>query len=356
MKKRAFAIAFLLASLVTSVQAEEKNGWYLGTKIGWSYFNPLKYNIFIHTEDAKTEDAKNDANVSQDNLSAPIVGVFAGYEFNPYFSFEIENDTNGFFPHEIFQKQQHVQINSLQLATKLSYPITDDFNLYTRLGGIVLWDDLLSKKDLKNMFNKESPLSPTLSLGAEYVFNKKFITRLDYTWKNSIKNIADLSIKPSLGDAAISFGWKFGESYVNDTFSSEDDEFLNKPYTVFNENVNFPFNSTELKPIAYDKLDQLDKNIKKKNLNNISIILSGYSDRLGEDEYNQKLSEDRAYSVKNYLTSRGFSRNQITIQGMGKSYSLTNQVCNDIENKPLLISCLAPDRRVEIEILSTDAQ
>ncbi|CAL4326391.1 OmpA family protein [Buchnera aphidicola] len=353
MKKRAFAIAFLLASLVTSVQAEEKNGWYLGTKIGWSHLHPLKYNII---NDSK--DPESDVDVLQENLSAPIIGIFLGYEFNPYFSFEIENDTNGFFPYKIFQKKQpkHVQINSVQLATKLSFPITDDFHLYTRLGGIVFWDNLTSKKDLKNMFNKESPLFPSLSLGAEYIFNEKFITRLDYTWKNSIKNITESSIKPSLGDAVLSFGWKFGESHINDVFSSEDDEFLNKPYTVFNENINFPFNSTELKPIAYDKLAQLDQNIKKKNLNNISIVLSGYSDRLGDDEYNQKLSEDRAYSVKNYLTSKGFSRNQITIQGMGKSYSLTNQVCNDIENKPLLISCLAPDRRVEIEILSTDTQ
>ncbi|QCI20468.1 hypothetical protein D9V67_01700 [Buchnera aphidicola (Brachycaudus cardui)] len=351
MKKRAFAIAFLLASLVTSVQAEEKNAWYLGAKIGWSHFDPLKYNII---KDSK--DAESDINLLQKNLSAPIIGVFLGYEFNPYFSFEIENDTNGFFPHQMLQHAQSAQINSVQLATKLSYPITDDFHLYTRLGGIVFWDDLTSKEDLKNMFNKESKIFPSLSLGAEYIFNKQFITRIDYTWKNTIKNIIDASIKPSLGDAVLSFGWKFGESHVNDVFSSEDDNFLNKPYTVFNENINFPFNSTELKPIAYDKLAQLDNNIKKKNLNNISIILSGYTDRLGDDEYNQQLSEDRAYSIKNYLTSKGFSRNQITIQGMGKLYSLTNQVCNDIENKPLLISCLAPDRRVEIEVLSTDAQ
>ncbi|AHG60055.1 OmpA family protein [Buchnera aphidicola] len=348
MKKRAFAIVFLLASLVTSVQAEEKNGWYLGTKMGWSHFNPLKYNI----DDLKKTD--NTSSESKENLSAPIIGLFLGYEFNPYFAFEIENDTNGFFPHRIFQKEQkYTQINSVQLATKLSYPITDDFHFYTRLGGTVFWENLVSKQDLKSMFSKESKLFPSLSLGAEYVFNKKFITRLDYTWKNTIRNIIDSSIKPSLGDAILSFGWKFGKSDVDDIFLSDDSELLNRQYSVLNENINFPFNSTELKPISYDKLDKLENDIKKMNLKNISIILSGHSDRIGSIEYNQTLSEDRAYSIKNYLTSKGFSREQITVQGMGNLYSLTNQVCKDIENRPLLISCLAPDRRVEIEVLSS---
>ena len=345
MKKRAFAIAFLLASLFTSVQAEEKNGWYLGTKIGWSHFNPLKYNVnnFQPIQE----------NASKENLSAPIFGVFLGYEFNPYLGFEIENDTNGFFPHWMFQKnKEHLQVNSIQLATKFSYPITEDFHLYTRLGGTVFWDNLASKQDLKNIISKESSLLPSISLGAEYVFNKKFITRLDYTWKNNIKNIIESSIKPSSGDAVLSFGWKFGESNINDVFSSYNSE-LNQQYSVLNENINFPFNSTELKPVSYDKLSKLDDDIKSMKLQNVSIVLSGHSDRIGNQEYNQKLSEDRAYSIKNYLTSRGFSRNQITVQGMGKLYPLTDQVCKDIENRPLLISCLAPDRRVEIEVLST---
>ncbi|QCI21053.1 hypothetical protein D9V68_01690 [Buchnera aphidicola (Hyperomyzus lactucae)] len=352
MKKRTLAIVFLLASLVTSVQAEEKNGWYLGTKIGWSQFDPLKYVV---------NNSKNDyfskIDVLKDKFSAPIIGLFLGYEFNPYFGFEIENDTNGFAPHLMFQKdqkdQKYIQSNRLQLSTKLSYPITDNFHVYTKLGSMIPWDNLSSKQDLQNMFTKESKLLPSVSLGAEYIFNKKFITRLDYSWNNSVQNIMNSSIKPSIGDAVFSLGWKFGKPDINDVFSSYDDELLNTTkYSILNENINFPFNSTELKPIAYDKLDKLESDLKKMKLKNISIVLLGHADKIGNSEYNQKLSEDRAYSIKNYLTSRGFSRENITVQGMGNAYPLTNQVCKDIENKPLLISCLAPDRRVEIEVLS----
>lgn len=342
MKKQALTIIFLLVSLVTGVEAKENDGWYLGTKMGWSDFNILEYK--------SKEVTKNDI---KDKSGAPVFGLFLGYKFNPYFSFEIENDTTGFSPHLILQKNaKNTQPNSIQLATKFSYPITDDFNVYTQLGGMMFWDNLSSKEDLKNIFTKKSTLLPNVSLGAEYIFNEKFITRLDYTWKSNVEKIMNLSMKPILGDFVLSFGWKFGKSHINDIFYSYIPESSNKQYVALNENINFPFNSTELKPISNDKLQQLNNKIKNIKSKNVFIMLSGHADRIGNKEYNQKLSEDRAYSIKNYFTSHGISQDKITIQGMGNEFPLTNQICKDISSRPLLISCLAPDRRVEIEVLS----
>ncbi|AAM67874.1 OmpA family protein [Buchnera aphidicola] len=346
MKKQALTIIFLLVSLVTGIQAKENDHWYLGTKMGWSDFNILEY----RSKDITPFDTKID---TKNPLGAPVFGLFLGYEFNPYFSFEIENDTTGFSPHLIFQKnEQNIQINSLQLATKLSYPITDDFHIYTQLGGMMFWDNLSFKKDLQNIFTEKSRLIPNVSLGAEYIFNKKFITRLDYTWKSNIAKIMNLSMKPVLGDVALSFGWKFGKSNINEIFSSYIPQSSDKQYVALNENINFPFNSTELKPISHDKLQKLQKEIKNIKSKNIFIMLSGHADRIGNKEYNQKLSENRAYSIKNYFTSHGISQDKISIQGMGNEFSLTNQICKDVSDRPLLISCLAPDRRVEIEVLS----
>ncbi|AYN24737.1 OmpA family protein [Buchnera aphidicola] len=342
MKKKVLTTIFLLVSLVTGIRAKENNGWYLGTRMGWSNFNILEYKNENTTE-------KN----IKDKSGAPLFGLFLGYEFNPYFSFEIENDTTGFSPHLIFQKnQKNTQPNSIQLATKISYPITDDFNIYTRLGGMMFWDNLSSKQELKNIFTKESKLFPNLSLGAEYVFNERFITRFDYTWKNNVEKIMNLSMKPTLGDFVLSFGWKFGKSSINDIFSSYIPESSNQQYVALNENINFPFNSTELKPISNEKLQKLQKEIKNIKSKNIFIMLSGHADKIGNKKYNQKLSEDRAYSIKNYFTSHGISQDKITVQGMGNEFPLTNQICKDISSRPLLISCLAPDRRVEIEVLS----
>ncbi|QCI18869.1 OmpA family protein [Buchnera aphidicola] len=338
MKKRAITILVLLVSLVSNVQSKSNDGWYLGAKVGWSNFNLLKY--------TELQSLKHDQ-----NINAPVFGLFLGYEFNPYFGLEIENDTTGFTPHLMFQKsKENIQANNVQISTKLSYPITDDFRVYTRLGGMMFWENLTSKQDLTNVFSRHSLLFPSFSLGAEYIFNDEFITRFDYTWKSSVENLMNLS-KPTLGDAVISFAWKFGKSNINDMFNTYSPETTpNKQYIALNENINFPFNSTELRPISYDKLKKIDNEINNIKSKNIYITLSGHTDRLGNKEYNQKLSEERAYSIKNYFTSHGISENKINIQGMGNQYPITDQVCKDIESRSLLISCLAPDRRVEIEV------
>ncbi|QCI18305.1 hypothetical protein D9V63_01680 [Buchnera aphidicola (Aphis nasturtii)] len=337
MKKKALTILILLVSLVSSVQSKSNDGWYLGAKVGWSNFNLLHYK---EIQGLKNEQSTN----------APMFGLFLGYEFNPYFGLEIENDTTGFSPHLMFQKsKENMQANNVQISTKLSYPITDDFRLYTRLGGMMFWENLASKEDLKKTFTKHSCVFPSLSLGAEYIFNDEFITRFDYTWKSSVEKIMNLS-KPTLGDAVISFAWKFGKSKINDMFTSYSPETSNQQYIALNENINFPFNSTELRPISYDKLKKINDEINNIKSKKVYITLSGHTDRIGNKEYNQKLSEDRAYSIKNYFTSHGVPENTINIQGMGNQYPLTDQICKDIESRPLLISCLAPDRRVEIEV------
>jgi outer membrane protein OmpA-like peptidoglycan-associated protein len=51
----------------------------------------------------------------------------------------------------------------------------------------------------------------------------------------------------------------------------------------------------------------------------LKVQVEGYTDSVGSDEYNQKLSEDRAASVKDFLISQGVSANNITSQGFGKS-------------------------------------
>jgi outer membrane protein OmpA-like peptidoglycan-associated protein len=51
----------------------------------------------------------------------------------------------------------------------------------------------------------------------------------------------------------------------------------------------------------------------------LKIAVEGYTDSVGGDEYNMKLSENRANSVRDYLVAQGLSGDNITAQGFGKS-------------------------------------
>jgi OOP family OmpA-OmpF porin len=79
------------------------------------------------------------------------------------------------------------------------------------------------------------------------------------------------------------------------------------------------------------------------------VLVTGHTDRIGTQRYNQRLSERRADAVRDYLVSRGVPRDKIETLGMGKTQPVPGVVCNQKALKAL-IACLAPNRRVEIEV------
>jgi OmpA-OmpF porin, OOP family len=77
-----------------------------------------------------------------------------------------------------------------------------------------------------------------------------------------------------------------------------------------------------------------------------AVIVTGHTDRMGSDAYNQKLSERRANQVKDYLAAQGVDASIIEAVGKGESEPVVQCAGNKATKK--LISCLQPNRRVEI--------
>jgi OOP family OmpA-OmpF porin len=77
-----------------------------------------------------------------------------------------------------------------------------------------------------------------------------------------------------------------------------------------------------------------------------AVIVTGHTDRIGSDAYNQKLSERRANQVKDYLAAQGVDAAIIEAVGKGESEPVVQCAGNKATKK--LISCLQPNRRVEI--------
>jgi OOP family OmpA-OmpF porin len=86
-------------------------------------------------------------------------------------------------------------------------------------------------------------------------------------------------------------------------------------------------------------------------------VLTGHADRIGTEDYNQQLSEDRAQAVADYLASKGVDRDKLQVEAKGESEPITGDQCNHMgpENNKnqKLIACLQPDRRVDAELLGS---
>jgi OmpA-OmpF porin, OOP family len=111
----------------------------------------------------------------------------------------------------------------------------------------------------------------------------------------------------------------------------------------------FDFDKATLKPLGKQKLDDLAAKIQGLNLE--VVVATGYTDRIGSDAYNNRLSLRRAQAVKAYLVSKGIDSSRVYTEGKGKKDPVTTG-CNQ-KNRKALISCLAPDRRVEVEVVGT---
>ena len=85
--------------------------------------------------------------------------------------------------------------------------------------------------------------------------------------------------------------------------------------------VNFAFNSYALDAKAQGVLDEAAVVLKEKK---VHVTLEGWTDYIGSDAYNKKLSQNRASAVKAYLVKQGVPASSINAIGMGKSFKYDN--------------------------------
>ena len=114
-----------------------------------------------------------------------------------------------------------------------------------------------------------------------------------------------------------------------------DDLLLNIP-----SGVNFAYNSATVEPRFRATLDRVAGVLSEYNQSYIDVY--GHTDSTGSDAYNQGLSERRAVSVADYLSSRGVAPARIATRGFGETQPIES---NETEEGR------AANRRVEIKIV-----
>lgn len=111
----------------------------------------------------------------------------------------------------------------------------------------------------------------------------------------------------------------------------------------------FDFDKAVLKPEGKKALDT-EVVARLREVQKLELVLvTGHTDRLGSQAYNQKLSEKRANAVKDHLAAAGVPKDKIETLGMGKTQPVPGVKCDQTKRKDL-IACLQPHRRVEVEV------
>ena len=112
--------------------------------------------------------------------------------------------------------------------------------------------------------------------------------------------------------------------------------------------IYFDFNKSAVTKASAAKLDTISDAVNRSpHVTKVGIV--GYTDLIGTDAYNNKLSVQRANAVKAYLdTKMRINSNVLGLRGLGKKNPVTKE-CGKIKNHAKKVACLGRDRRVEIE-------
>lgn len=105
------------------------------------------------------------------------------------------------------------------------------------------------------------------------------------------------------------------------------------------EGVYFDTGSAKIKPESYPVLDSNVAKLKKKSDQHVTVV--GYTDNVGKEASNIKLSEARAASVKAYMVEKGIDAGRISSKGMGPANPIADNKAKEGRAK---------NRRIEIEM------
>jgi OmpA-OmpF porin, OOP family len=123
----------------------------------------------------------------------------------------------------------------------------------------------------------------------------------------------------------------------------------NAPFSVSMDTF-FDFDKATLRPEGMAALDDLARRLAVTRYDTLTIV--GHADRIGSVEYNLKLSERRAGTLRDYLIAQGIDGQKIAASGIGKSQPTA--ACPNLSGARL-IDCLQPDRNAELTASGTEA-
>jgi OOP family OmpA-OmpF porin len=109
--------------------------------------------------------------------------------------------------------------------------------------------------------------------------------------------------------------------------------------TIVLRGINFDFDSATIKPEFEGVLDAGVEVLKENP--GVSIQVTGYTDSVGTDDYNMRLSERRANAVRDYLATHGIDGARLTAAGRGEADPVADNATADGR---------AQNRRVELDI------
>ena len=351
MKKTAIALVVAgLAAASVAQAAPQENTFYAGVKAGQASF---------HDGDGVRALAReNSAGYHRNSFT---YGVFGGYQIlnqdNLGLAVELGYDdfgrAKGRKGGKTFAKHTN---HGAHLSLKGSYEVLEGLDVYGKAGVALVRSDykFYDPTRVHGVGRHSLRTSGLFAVGAEYAVLPELAVRLEYQWLTRVGKFREqdrpnsaINYNPWIGSINAGISYRFGQGEAPVVAAPE---MVSKTFSL-NSDVTFAFGKANLKPQAQATLDSVYGEISQ--VKSAKVAVAGYTDRIGSDAFNVKLSQERADSVANYFVAKGVAADAISATGYGEANPVTGATCDQVKGRKALIACLAPDRRVEIAVNGT---
>ena len=316
-------------------------GAFISLKRNFSEHSGLRFSLnYNHLE--SDYDLNSISEIEKLNLFAGNVDYLYYFvpcePISPYASFGLGGIV--FTPNNSPNKSYDKTLTAYQmnLGLGVEWKISEDWNLLTELSHhTASTNDLDGRDDLSNkgLFGSTADSYMKFDLGLIYYFSKGEPSKL-----------CDLYSGISIPEPKeIDYG-KIEELIKKYTPEEKKEVIVGQPVEPKIEHwvlvgVNFDINSARLRkdsyPILFYSFQILQNNP------DMNVEIQGYTDNSGSENYNQKLSEKRAQTVKDYLVSKGIDSKRLIVKGFGEKDPIADN--NTPEGRAL-------NRRIEFKILN----
>lgn len=368
----------LLALAIAGVQVANaaEPGFYVGGSVGESQAK-IDNNAIVARQlsDGFT-------NIRLETKDSPTgYKIFGGYQFSPYFAIEGGYFELGDFSYRAFMSpntiyKAHTKPRGINVDLVGILPLSERFSALGRVGATHY-----RNKDSYRGYgainaspygSNESDNSHKYGLGLQYDLNSNLSLRLEAE-RYDIDNV--MFRKSAVDMYSVGVVYRFGQAApVAAPVRTPASTAPAQPavaaapapapaptptptpqpvrVTVSADSL-FSFDSSTVSPAGRAELDKLAVDLRGVEYDTIIVI--GHTDRMGSAAYNQALSVRRANAVRDYLISSArIPSAKITTRGVGSAQPVTTAAqCGTQLSRAQMIACLAPDRRVEVEVTGT---
>ncbi|MBO0329138.1 OmpA family protein [[Muricauda] lutisoli] len=248
--------------------------------------------------------------------------------------------------------REYIQVPLTETLEKGSrYRLTLFISLSEKSDGAVMdMGAVFSEKPLSVHTKRELSQSDLLSASPQTTHIKQFPVTDYYQDKQNWMELSFDMVAKGFENHLIlgNFKSNAGTSYLDTQNPSENEEgyayyylddisltYLGPEYKTDEvyvlDHVNFNFDRFDLQPKAEQSLKDIYEYLEKHP--SLKVAISGHTDDLGSDEYNDVLSRERAASVAQYLIDLGLDKNRITSKGYGDSKPLDTTRTDEARRK-----------------------